>query len=250
MSREQERLFKEFMDGEGPIEFLELMSWHETAYTLKEVALYVASEANESQLKKVMRQIRYWTQIDLIQVSTLKHVGSGHARQYDFDSIASAAVLLELSPLSLQIPALQAIMVELKILRRNEVLDPFDSSREAAILLWMSHSTIRQRKPKIPVPVMQAMVREMKSFLLKYETDGPINRSGEGDVFLYLMLNRNGGYTTISGEWQPIPPRYGSAVSINLTSIARQIDPQGSVRRALLKLSANLPALMVESPPA
>ena len=75
-------------------------------YTLKEMAELLASAfPNEDELK-CARKIRHWTSMDLLTTHGKKHTGTGVSREYIFDEIYKAAILMELSRWKVPMPVL------------------------------------------------------------------------------------------------------------------------------------------------
>lgn len=70
----------------------------ETLLTLKELAQAIAYSPSEESVNRVTRQIRHWTQSDLLKTYTGKSTGTGIPRLYlEYPTLEVAAILLELS---------------------------------------------------------------------------------------------------------------------------------------------------------
>ena len=66
--------------------------------TLKDVAERIAFDRSDAGIARVMRQIRHWTQCDLIETASEKSTGKGIPRLYELEpTVEVAAILLELS---------------------------------------------------------------------------------------------------------------------------------------------------------
>jgi DNA-binding transcriptional MerR regulator len=64
----------------------------------KDVAMVIMYPGQPDGLARAMRQVRHWTQCDLLQTINDKHTGRGRSRMYDEESsILLAAMLMELS---------------------------------------------------------------------------------------------------------------------------------------------------------
>lgn len=69
----------------------------ETVYSLKELAEIISYNRSEMGIAKTMRQIRHWTQNDLLKTITGKNTGKGIPRLYaDEPTLLISAILLEL----------------------------------------------------------------------------------------------------------------------------------------------------------
>ena len=66
--------------------------------TLKDVAERIAFDRSDAGIARIMRQIRHWTQCDLIETASEKSTGKGIPRLYELEpTVEVAAILLELS---------------------------------------------------------------------------------------------------------------------------------------------------------
>ncbi|MGB0683981.1 MAG: hypothetical protein ACPGOV_14820 [Magnetovibrionaceae bacterium] len=82
--------------------------------TVKDIARIISFDRSDEGIAKTMRQVRHWTQNDLLRTATQKDTGKGVARVYnDSPTIEVAALLLELSrygaTVSILRPAAEAI---------------------------------------------------------------------------------------------------------------------------------------------
>lgn len=66
-------------------------------YSVKGVAERIAFRGDADEVRKIIRQVRHWTNADLLTPVGEKHTGTGVSRQYDADEVRKAALLLELS---------------------------------------------------------------------------------------------------------------------------------------------------------
>jgi len=70
----------------------------EQLLTVKDIAKYAAFDKSEEGINRAMRQIRHWTQCDLLRPYTPKKTGTGIPRLYpDEPTIEIAAILLEVA---------------------------------------------------------------------------------------------------------------------------------------------------------
>jgi hypothetical protein len=66
-------------------------------YSVKEVAAHIAFRGDPDEIRRIIRQLRHWTNCDLLIPAGNKHTGTGVSRRYDRHEIRKAAILLELS---------------------------------------------------------------------------------------------------------------------------------------------------------
>lgn len=86
----------------------------EELLTIKDIARSIAYDRSDEGLAKVMRQIRHWTQNDLLFTVSEKHTGKGVPRLYSEDyTVEIAAILLELSRYGIPIEVLKPVAEEL-----------------------------------------------------------------------------------------------------------------------------------------
>ena len=86
----------------------------EELLTIKDIARSIAYDRSDEGLAKVMRQIRHWTQNDLLFTVSEKHTGKGVPRLYRGDrTIEIASVLLELSRYGIPLEILKPVAEEL-----------------------------------------------------------------------------------------------------------------------------------------
>ncbi len=70
----------------------------ERLLTVKDIARYIAFDTSEHAISKTIRQVRHWTQSDLLRPYSEKNTGKGIPRVYwDEPTVEIAAILLELS---------------------------------------------------------------------------------------------------------------------------------------------------------
>lgn len=75
-------------------------------YTLKEMAEILSSAFPNEDALKCARKIRHWTSMDLLSTYGKKHTGTGVSREYVFDELYKAAILMELSRWKVPMPVL------------------------------------------------------------------------------------------------------------------------------------------------
>jgi len=66
-------------------------------YTVKDVARMIAFDKSDETIARVMRQIRHWTNNDLLFPVGGKDTGTGVSRVYDADGVRKAGIILELT---------------------------------------------------------------------------------------------------------------------------------------------------------
>jgi hypothetical protein len=67
------------------------------SYTLKDIALLLSPAGDAETVEKLARQVRHWTNLDLLQPLGKKHTGTGISRRYDHHQVLKALILSELS---------------------------------------------------------------------------------------------------------------------------------------------------------
>ncbi|MBT4740423.1 MAG: hypothetical protein HN793_13575 [Rhodospirillaceae bacterium] len=76
----------------------------------KDVAMVIAYPGLTDGLARSMRQIRHWTQCDLIKTANSKHTGRGRSRLYEEEpTIFIAAMLMELSRFGITVDKMQPL---------------------------------------------------------------------------------------------------------------------------------------------
>jgi hypothetical protein len=74
------------------------MASGETLLTLKDIAECISFDKSEHGITRTARQVRHWTQSDLLRPMTRKNTGTGIPRVYEIEpTLHIAALLLELS---------------------------------------------------------------------------------------------------------------------------------------------------------
>ncbi len=69
-----------------------------TLLTVKDIAERISYDRSEDGLARTLRQVRHWTQNDLLETISEKNTGKGVPRFYDYhSSLIIAGILLELS---------------------------------------------------------------------------------------------------------------------------------------------------------
>lgn len=66
------------------------------AYSVREVAEKLSPEGDEGERLRLIRQIRHWTNADLLRPQGKKHTGTGVSRKYGPEEVRKAAILREL----------------------------------------------------------------------------------------------------------------------------------------------------------
>lgn len=66
------------------------------AYSVREVAEKLTPEGDEGERLRLIRQIRHWTNADLLRPQGKKHTGTGVSRKYGPEEVRKAAILREL----------------------------------------------------------------------------------------------------------------------------------------------------------
>lgn len=77
------------------------------ALTLKQLVETIAPSADAEEAGRIMRQVRHWTQRELLRPVGGKSTGTGVSRRYDPDEVRKAAILLELSHYRVPVPVLE-----------------------------------------------------------------------------------------------------------------------------------------------
>ena len=86
----------------------------ERLLTVKDIAERIAFDRSEEGVLRTMRQIRHWTQNDLLRTASEKHTGKGVPRLYEKEpTIEIAAILLELSRYGATVDVLKHVAEEL-----------------------------------------------------------------------------------------------------------------------------------------
>jgi hypothetical protein len=69
----------------------------DTTFTLKEISYRLSKTLKEDDLRFIDRQIKHWTNNDLLRPLGEKHTGTGRSRVYIWHEVVAAAYLHELS---------------------------------------------------------------------------------------------------------------------------------------------------------
>jgi len=77
-------------------------------YSVKEVAMRLSSSHRDEDIAFLMRQIKHWTNNDLLHTVGTKHIGTGRSREYSKEELIAAAYLQELAKYGLTIASLMA----------------------------------------------------------------------------------------------------------------------------------------------
>ncbi|WP_374631659.1 hypothetical protein [Ferrovibrio sp.] len=70
---------------------------HRITYTLKELATLLSPQKDAEAVSRLARQLRHWTNEDLLQTVGAKHTGTGVSRRYAPEQVRLAAILMELN---------------------------------------------------------------------------------------------------------------------------------------------------------
>lgn len=79
----------------------------EQLFTVKDLARMTALSSDEETVAKVMRQIRHWTNHDVLHPFGPKSTGTGVSRVYDEHGARKAAILVELSRYGINVEMLK-----------------------------------------------------------------------------------------------------------------------------------------------
>ena len=81
----------------------------EKLYTVKDVAAIIAHDPDPASVNKIIRQVRHWTNNDLLFTLGGKDTGTGVSRVYDADGVRLAAILLDLTRYGITVDMLEGI---------------------------------------------------------------------------------------------------------------------------------------------
>ncbi len=79
----------------------------EQLYTVKDLASMTALTSDDETVAKVMRQIRHWTNHDVLRPFGPKNTGTGVSRVYDAHGARKAAILVELTRYGINVEMLK-----------------------------------------------------------------------------------------------------------------------------------------------
>ena len=79
------------------------------AYSVRELVDKLAPEGDETEKLRLIRQIRHWTNADLLTPQGKKHTGTGVSRQYGPDEVRKAAILRELGRFGMTVTQLEGM---------------------------------------------------------------------------------------------------------------------------------------------
>lgn len=86
----------------------------EELVTVKDIAACIAYDRSQEGISRTMRQVRHWTQCDLLRPYSAKNTGKGIPRFYvDSPTIEIAAILLEVSRYGATVDILRPVAEEL-----------------------------------------------------------------------------------------------------------------------------------------
>lgn len=77
------------------------------AYSVRELVEKLAPEADEEAKRRLIRQVRHWTNSDLLTPLGGKNTGTGISREYGPDEVRKAAILWELTRFGMTVPQLE-----------------------------------------------------------------------------------------------------------------------------------------------
>lgn len=78
-----------------------------TTYTLKQVASVLVPSGKPDEVRRVARQLRHWTALDLLKPVGTKRTGTGTSRRYVAQEVRKAALFLELSLYRIPAPVIE-----------------------------------------------------------------------------------------------------------------------------------------------
>jgi len=78
-------------------------------YSVRELVDKLAPEEDEEEKLRLLRQVRHWTNADLLTPIGEKHTGTGVSRKYGPDEVRKAAILRELSRFGLTVTMLDGM---------------------------------------------------------------------------------------------------------------------------------------------
>jgi hypothetical protein len=86
----------------------------EELLTVKDIAARITFDRSDDGIARTMRQVRHWTQCDLLRTTSEKHTGKGIPRLYeDEPTVEIAAILLELQRYGATVDILKHVSDEL-----------------------------------------------------------------------------------------------------------------------------------------
>jgi len=101
--------------------------------TVKDISEYIAFDGSDSGIERTMRQVRHWTQCDLLRTASMKNTGKGIPRLYEEEpTMWIAAILQELTLYGATVDILKPVA--------DELYDHWDN--EAGMYLWSAQTDI------------------------------------------------------------------------------------------------------------
>ena len=79
----------------------------DTSYTLKQLVSIIAPPGDRETARRIARQVRHWTALDLLSPLSDKHTGTGVSRRYSADEVRKAAILVEFARYRIPAPVLE-----------------------------------------------------------------------------------------------------------------------------------------------
>lgn len=86
-----------------------LLPMERFAYSVRELVDHLAPEGDEEEKLRLLRQVRHWTNADLLTPLGEKNTGTGVSRKYGPDEVRKAAILRELSRFGLTVTKLEGM---------------------------------------------------------------------------------------------------------------------------------------------
>jgi hypothetical protein len=77
-------------------------------YSLKQVCALAGLSEDPAEVSKLARQIRHWTNSDLLHPQSGKRTGTGVSRRYSADEVRRAAVLVEIARYRVPVPVIES----------------------------------------------------------------------------------------------------------------------------------------------
>lgn len=89
------------------------------AYSVRELVDKLAPEGDEDEKLRLIRQVRHWTNADLLTPQGKKHTGTGVSRKYGADEVRKAAILRELARFGMTVTQLEGTGEYLDMLTKD-----------------------------------------------------------------------------------------------------------------------------------
>tara|TARA_R110002074_G_C12554346_1_gene666932 strand:+ start:5400 stop:5903 length:504 start_codon:yes stop_codon:yes gene_type:complete len=113
------------------------------AYSVRELVDLVAADDDEGGKLRLLRQVRHWTNENLLFPIGEKHTGTGVARKYGPDEVRKAAILRELVSFGIPVATYEEMGESLDYYTRQSEWKDAISGKDAIFLemLWTSSRT-------------------------------------------------------------------------------------------------------------